>query len=101
MSDNKKVSWGSSFEHVVFGGPRSGARRLQADLEAKFENKYGRSRPHEQQPHHPGGAGALDTEKDGTTGGEDSPPMELVEEDTSPQREKHDETDDLLQDVTQ
>ena len=68
MSDNKKVSWGSSFEHVVFGGPRSGARRLQADLEAKFENKYRRSRPHEQQPHHPGGASALDAEKDGTTG---------------------------------
>ncbi len=101
MSYNKKVSWGSSFEHVVLGGTRSGAHRLQADREAKFENKYGRNRPHEQQPQHPGGAGALDAEKDGATGGEDSPPMELVEDDSSPQREEHDETVKLLQDVAQ
>ncbi len=101
MSDKKPESWGSSFDHVVFGGIRTGARRLQADREAKFENKYGRSRPHEQQPQHPGGASALYTGKDGATGGEDSPPVELVEDDASPQREEHDETVELLQDVTQ
>ena len=101
MSDKKPESWGSSFDHVVFGGIRTGARRLQADREAKFENKYGRSRPHEQQPQHPGGASALYTGKDGATGGEDSPPVELVEDDASPQREEHDETVELLQDIAQ
>ena len=101
MSDKKPESWGSSFDHVAFAGIRTGARRLQADREAKFENKYGRNRPHEQQPQHQGGAGALDAEKDGATGGEDSPQMELVEDYASPQREKHDETVELLQDVAQ
>ena len=101
MSDKKPELWGSSFDHVVFGGIRAGARRLQAEREAKLENKYGRNRPHEQQPQHPGGAGALDTGKDGATGGEDSPPVELVEDDASPQREEHDETVELLQDVAQ
>ena len=71
MSDKKPESWGSSFDHVVFGGVRAGARRLQADREAKFENKYGRNRPHEQQPQHQGGAGVLDAGKDGKTGGQD------------------------------
>ncbi len=93
MSDKKPVSWGSSFDHVVFGGLRTGGRRIQADCEAKFENKYGRDRPHEQQPHHPG--------KDGATGGEDSLPVKLVEDDASPQREEHDETVELLQDIAQ
>ncbi len=101
MSDKKPVSWGSSFDHVVFWGLRTGARRLQADREAKFENKYGRDRPHEQQPQHPGGAGALNAGKDGATGGENSPPVELVEDDASLQREEHDETVELLQDVAQ
>ena len=84
MSDKKPESWGSSFDHVVFGGFRTGARRLQTDREAKFKNKYGRNRPHEQQPQHPGGAGALDAEKDGANGGEDLPQVELVEDDASP-----------------
>ena len=101
MSDKKPESWGSSFDQVVFGGTRSGAPRLQADHEAKFQNKYRRNRPYEQQPQHPGGAGAFDTGKDGATGGEDSLPVELVEDDASPQREEHDETVELLQDVAQ
>ncbi len=41
MIDKKPVSWLSSFDQVVFGGLRTGARRLQADREAKFKNKYG------------------------------------------------------------
>ncbi len=45
MSDKKPESWGSSFDHVVLGA-RAGARRLQADREDKFENKYRRNRLH-------------------------------------------------------
>ncbi len=66
MSDKnpeKPVLWWSSFDHVV-PGVRKVTRRLQADREAKFNNKYGRNRPHEQQPHHQGGAGALGPGKD-------------------------------------
>ncbi len=43
MSDEnpeKPVSWWSSFDHVV-PGARKGARRLLADREAKFDNKFG------------------------------------------------------------
>ncbi len=103
MSDKKPESWGSSFDHVVLGSARSsGARRLQADREAKFENKYSRNRPHEKQPQHQGGAGALGTGKDGEADGKDSAPLELeLEGDTSPQREEHDDTVELLHDVAQ
>ncbi len=86
---------------MVLGSVRSGARRLQADREAKFENKYGRNQPHEQQLQHQGGAGALSTGEDEKTDGEDSALLELAEGDTSPQREEHDDTVELLQDVAQ
>ncbi len=69
MSDKKYESWGSSFDHAVLGAHK-GARRPQADREAKFENKYGRGRPNEQQPPHQGGAGALGTGDDEKTDGE-------------------------------
>ena len=99
MSDKKPESWGSSFDHVVFWGVCAGARMLQADREAKFENKYGRNRPHEQQPQHQGGAGDISAGKDWKTGGEDSTPVELVDDGISPQREEHGDTVELLQDV--
>ncbi len=100
MSDKKYESWGSSFDHAVLGA-RKGARRPQADREAKFENKYGRGRPNEQQPPHQGEAGALGTGDDEKTDGEGSAPLELAEGDTSPQREEHDNTVELLRDVAQ
>ncbi len=100
MSDKKPESWESSFDHVVLGA-RAGAWRLQADREAKFENKYGRKRPHEQQLQHQGGAGALGPGEDRTTDSEDSAPLELAEEDASPQREEHDNVVELLHDVAQ
>ncbi len=93
MSDEKPKSWWSSFDHVV-PGTRKGARRLQANREAKFDNKYGRNRPHEQQPQHQGGAGALGPGKDEKADGEDS--VELAEGSTSPQREEHDDVVELL-----
>ncbi len=80
MSDEnteKPVSWWSSFDHVV-PGARMGARRLQADREAKFDNKYWRNRPHEQQPHHQGGAGALEPGKDTEADGMSSATVELA-----------------------
>ncbi len=101
MSNKKPDLWGSSFDHVVFSSARAGERRLQADRQVKFENKYGRSRPHEQQPQHQGGAGVLDAGNDGKAGNEDTMPVELVEDSTSPQREEHNDTVELLQDVAQ
>ncbi len=100
MSDKKPESWGSSFDQVVLGA-RKRACRLQADREAKFDNKYGRNRPHEQQPHHQGGAGALGPGEDEKAESKYSAPVELAEGDTSPQGEEHDDVVELLCDVTQ
>ncbi len=82
MSDRKPESWWSSFDHVM-PGTLKGAHRLQAEREAKFDNKYGRNRLHEQQPQHQGGAGGLGPEKDEKADGEDSVSVELAEGNTS------------------
>ncbi len=100
MSDRKPESWWSSFDHVL-PGTRKGAQRLQADREAKFDNKYGRNLPHEQQPQHQGGPAALGPGKDEKANGEDSAPVELAEGNTSPQREEHDDAVELLHDTAQ
>ena len=99
MSDKKSETWWSSFDQVVTGS-RKGARRLEADRETKFDNKYGRNRPHEQQPHHHGRAGSLGPEKGEEADDEDSAPVELVEGDASPQGEEHDDVVELLHDAT-
>ncbi len=54
MSDKKSKTWWTSFDHVVPDSRPQGVRRLQADRDAKFENRYGRNRPQEQQPHQAG-----------------------------------------------
>ena len=94
-----EVSLEGNFKHFITRKHWLG--RLQADREAKFDNKYGRNRPHEQQPLHQGGAGALGPGEDEKADGEDSATVDLAEGDTSPHGEEHHDDEELLQDVAQ
>ena len=99
MSDSKPEYWWGSFDHVVTGPRTKEARRLQAGRKVKFENKYGRNCPQEQQRQHQEGAGALDQGKDATIDDEDSALVDLVEEDDAPQGEEHGDMAEFLQDA--
>ncbi len=98
MSDKKSKTWWTSFDHVVPGSRPQGVRRLQADREAKFENRYGRNRPQEQQPHQ-AGAGEANRGEDTLAGDKDPALVDLADLDDAPQSEEHDDLDELLQDA--
>ncbi len=116
MSENKPLTWWESFDHVVMG-----ARRLQADREAKFDNPYGRNRPEEQKPKHTQDEtgktnGGEDTSSDDmhtqdgagkARGGQHTSPdvknltlVDPVDQDDAPQSQEHDNKEELLQDDT-